>query len=81
MYGFAAAKIKVVWTAAAQTLIATACAERVVDGFGCCASRIFGILKHFVLGVTTGSDFWWVNPEGCGQVNQLVLFLDKNFTN
>jgi hypothetical protein len=33
------------------------------------------------LGVTTGSDFWWVNPEGCGQVNQVVLFLDQNFTN
>ncbi len=48
MYRLATAKLKVVGTATAQTLIATARAERVVDGFGCCASRICRILKHCI---------------------------------
>jgi hypothetical protein len=33
------------------------------------------------LGVTTGSHFLVGQPEGCGQVNPAVLFLDQNFTN
>jgi hypothetical protein len=48
MYGFAAAKIKVVWTAAAQTLIAATCTERVVYGFGCRPVSLRGPLLGYI---------------------------------